>query len=99
MRMKRTGFGVVFCTLLLAISGSERSFSAETAGKSRPCKTIVSACQGAGFYKGGHKQSKGLWRDCFNPILSGQSVPGVTVDPAEVQACQVRRSERKAKHG
>jgi hypothetical protein len=75
-------------------------------GKDHPCKKIISACEAAGFVKGGHKkakgntpeQDKGLYVDCMQPIMSGKSVAGVTVDPSEVQACQAKKEHRKAKN-
>ncbi len=63
-----------------------------------PCRKIVDACTAAGFVKGGHKpkkgENKGLWKDCVNQIVSGQSVPGVTVDPSEIEACKVKRASK-----
>jgi hypothetical protein len=61
-----------------------------------PCKDILAACNAAGYFLGGHKKgpNKGEWIDCMDPILKGQSVAGVTVDPAVVTACK----EVRAKH-
>jgi hypothetical protein len=57
-----------------------------------PCKTIMEACKSAGFMKGGHASGKGMMEDCIKPIMSGQTVSGVTVDPADVSACQAKRA-------
>jgi hypothetical protein len=60
-----------------------------------PCKTLKSACEAAGYYKGGHKQdNKGLWKDCMQPLLDGKTVAGVSADAAVVAACK----EKKADH-
>ena len=60
-----------------------------------PCKQIIQACEQAGFEKGEHKtDGKGLYKDCMTPVLAGQTVTGVTVDPAVVSSCQ----EARAKH-
>jgi hypothetical protein len=73
------------------------SFAADTANASKhPCQEIVKACEGAGFVKGGHKDKKGLWKDCVGPIKSGQTVSGVSVDPGTVQACQAKKAAKKA---
>jgi hypothetical protein len=62
-----------------------------------PCKQVTTACQSAGFIKGDWKKGDGLWRDCINPIMQGQSnVPGATrslpsVDAGVVTACKAKR--------
>ncbi len=63
-----------------------------------PCKAIEQACEAGGFVRGGNKDGKGIMKDCMKPIMSGQPVPGVTVDPATVQACQAKRAEWQSKH-
>ncbi len=62
-----------------------------------PCKNIKSACESAGFTKGGHKEGKGLHMDCMKLILEGQSVAGVSVDPAIVTACKEKKAKRMEK--
>ncbi|HEY2744929.1 MAG TPA: hypothetical protein VGL86_09920 [Polyangia bacterium] len=53
----------------------------------KPCQTIANACQAAGYHHGGHKEGKGLWKDCVAPILDGKTIPGVTANPADIKAC------------
>jgi hypothetical protein len=60
----------------------------------QPCKQIEQACSSAGFVKGEAKEGKGLFKDCVQPILHGQSVNGVTVDPSIVAACKQRMHRR-----
>ncbi len=61
-----------------------------------PCKQIAEACEHAGFVKGDWKKGDGLWRDCVNPIVQGQtSVPGSTkalpqVDASLISACKAK---------
>lgn len=57
------------------------------------CKNIVSACQAAGYYQGGVASGKGLAENCVNPILSGQTVAGVTVNNADLLACQALKAK------
>ena len=57
----------------------------------RPCQKIKSACQAAGFKKG-----KGLVVDCVKKVLDGETVAGVTVEAADLSACQERRESRKS---
>lgn len=64
---------------------------------SHPCKQIVSACEAAGFTKGGHKNKKGLWKDCVGPIKNGKTVEGVTVDSKIIDGCKAKAEERKEK--
>lgn len=67
----------------------------DPAPKGHPCMKIMEACKAAGFAKGEAKEGKGLFKNCLKPIREGKTVPGVTVDPATVQACK----EMKSKHG
>jgi hypothetical protein len=74
-------------------------------GNAHPCRKIMQACEAAGFVRGGHKLArgnqkevdKGLMKDCMQPIMAGNPVAGVTVDPSDVQACQARKEHHKAK--
>ncbi len=65
------------------------------AGAEHPCHRVEAACKAAGFARGEAKIGKGLFKDCVDPVLRGQAVAGVTVDPSEAQACAAVR----AKHG
>jgi hypothetical protein len=75
--------------LVGALSLGTPSFAEEPLPK--PCQTIATACEAAGFHRGGHKEGKGLWKDCVAPILDGRTIPGVTVAPDDVKACQAKR--------
>lgn len=55
------------------------------------CKSVVTACEAAGYHHGGHKEHKGLWKDCVAPILDGKAVTGVTTNPDDVKACAANR--------
>jgi hypothetical protein len=60
------------------------------------CKQVAQACQQAGFKKGDWKKGDGLWRDCVDPIMQGQtSVAGATkplpsVNPQVVADCKAK---------
>ncbi|MBS1985310.1 MAG: hypothetical protein JST16_14170 [Bdellovibrionales bacterium] len=62
-----------------------------------PCKKVVEACEAGGFVKGGHKEGKGLWKDCVANVVDGKAVPGVTVDAPTVAACKAKRAEMAEK--
>jgi hypothetical protein len=61
------------------------------------CASIAKACLDAGFIPGDWKKGDGLWRDCVDPIVQGQtSVPGATkslptVDAKSIAACKKHR--------
>jgi hypothetical protein len=61
-----------------------------------PCQKIADACRSAGFIKGDWKKGDGLWRDCVDPIMQGQTtVPGATkplptVDASLISACKAK---------
>ena len=50
---------------------------------SKPCKNVAQACRTAGFDKG-----KQFWKGCMKPLLLGQTVKGVTIDPKVIAACR-----------
>ena len=82
---------------LLAVAGSLWAADAPAGKPAGSCKQIMQACEQAGYEKGMHKKDgKGLYKDCMDPILAGQSVNGVTVDPSVVSDCQAKRAKRKA---
>jgi len=58
------------------------------------CQNILNECKKIGFVDGQWKQDNGLWKDCFDPLVSGKGVPtrdgqpvNVPVNPSDVQAC------------
>lgn len=55
------------------------------------CQSIETACTAGGYHHGGHKEHKGLWKDCVAPLLDGKAVPGVTANPDDVKACAANR--------
>ena len=57
----------------------------------KPCQTIADACRAAGYHPGGHKEGKGLWKDCVAPILDGKPIAGVKPKADDVKACQANR--------
>jgi hypothetical protein len=58
--------------------------------KGGPCNRIVSACEQAGFKKGAHQEKKGVWFDCVQPIMAGETVAGVTLTADDVAACEAK---------
>ena len=66
-------------------------------GPPGPCKAIEQACKNAGFIQGDWKKGDGLWRDCVDPIMQGQTnVPGATKPLPSVDAKAV--ADCKAQH-
>jgi hypothetical protein len=51
----------------------------------RPCKDIQEACESAGFTSGG-----ALHKNCLGPLMKGQTVKGVNIDPDLLKACMSR---------
>ena len=72
--------------------------SASAADKG-PCGEILVACEKAGFKRGGHNEKtneyKGLYRDCIQKIMDGETVAGVTIPAAKVAACKDKKAKRK----
>jgi hypothetical protein len=67
-------------------------------GGANPCAPIKAACEAAGYKHGAHNAGKGLGKDCIHPIVSGQTVAGVTVSPNDLAACKAQM-EKAPRHG
>lgn len=78
--------------MFILVLPASQSFAFE-----KPCKEIVKACEAAGFLPGGHKEKKGLWKDCVQPLKAGRPVAGVSVDPGILQACSERKEKKAEK--
>lgn len=91
--MKKMMQTVILVGASIGICGLGFASSARAEG---PCKKLREACKAAGFTKGGHKTGKGLHKDCMKPLLAGQTVAGVTLEAADVSACQAKKEKRKA---
>lgn len=72
---------------------------APAGGDKHPChklkKEAIAACEKAGYVKGEHKEKKGLFMDCVEPIMQGKSVANVSVDSNLVQECQAKQANKK----
>jgi len=82
--------------IALLLVGMAGSAFAEPAQAPHPCRKIEDACKAAGFEQGKFKEKKGLFVDCLKPIMHGQTVPGVSITPADIQACQAKREHKAA---
>lgn len=78
----------------LVLLGSVSAFAGHE--DSKPCKEIKEACESAGFKIGDHKDKKGLMKDCMHPIMSGQSVAGVTVSADVIAACKAKKEAHQS---
>lgn len=77
-----TALSTILCTSLVFACGPNDS------DDSSACGTIAKACKSAGFTRGGDKK---FWHDCMHPLLIGQSVKDVTIDPGQVKACRDKK--------
>jgi len=65
-----------------------------------PCRQIRSICESQGYVRGRTPdERKAFQQDCFKPLIEGQSVGNMKVDPAIAQACKERQSKRKNRRG
>lgn len=70
--------------------------SARVGKAGKPCQNIREACRMAGFARE-NKEGKAIWKDCMKPLLTGQSVAGVTTNPNDLKACQAKKAARDAR--
>ena len=83
--------------VLIALSGLSASWSAFADNSAQhPCEFIEGTCKSAGFIQGQAKTGNGLWEDCINPIMQGQTIPNAVkpipmVNPSVVSACHAKR--------
>ncbi len=82
-----------------APAGANTLPSASSVNDSHPCHSLKQACENAGFVKGGYKQGNGLYKDCLKPIMQGQTVKGVTVNPSDVAACKAKHQQKMINQG
>lgn len=70
--------------------------------KSSPaCDKIEQACGQAGFMRGLDETSDGkdLDKACMQPLLKGQTVPGVSVDYDVIKQCQADQKKQPSSSG
>jgi hypothetical protein len=87
--MRKIHIVLVLATLLAA----QPIFADDT--DSKPCAAIADACSKAGFDK--TTEHKKFWKKCMKPVILGQTVQGVTVDPAVVKACRANKMNKMQK--
>lgn len=94
-------FNRCFAAIIVSMLVSQVTFADEMSShkmsdKNGPCKAIAQACSAAGFERG-KTPDKRFWKDCMQPILTGQSVKGVNVDPSAVKECRSKKIDKMKK--
>ncbi len=79
--------------LLVALLIMQPVFADDDMGD-KPCMPIVKSCLKAGYSHRGEKQ---FWKGCMKPLIMGQTVKGVTVDPKDVTACRAAKIDSMEK--
>lgn len=87
-----------FCALAAVLAGplyaQAAKSSADEGLNSTSCKQLESACKTAGFVQGGEGEGKGLWTQCFTPLMMGHPAPKTSklplpkVDEKVLAACR-----------
>lgn len=67
--------------------------NAQVSSQAHPCKVIAEACKAAGYVRNDKMQGKNIWSNCMKPVLDGQAVNGVNVDPATAQSCKAMKAK------
>ena len=64
------------------------------------CKNVLDECKKLGFVAGGFSEGKGLWRNCFQPVVDGKSATlngkevAVSANAQDVSACKTSISKK-----
>ena len=82
--------------MLAAILTTSQVFAKDLDSDSKACATIAKACKEACFTRTS-TDHKRFWKDCMKPILLGQQVSGVTVDPNVVKTCRMDKIKQLKK--
>jgi hypothetical protein len=82
--------------LMASVSFAQAADHAAKTAANSPCASVMQACKQAGYTRGGMKTGKGLIANCVKPLEDGQSVSGVTVDKASIDACKADHLAKKA---
>ncbi len=87
---------LILFAVLIALAQNIRA-NEKDEPKEGPCKKMMDAWKSADFAKGNHMLKRGLFKDCMQPLLSGQAVAGVSVAPDVVAACKKIKEAKKTK--
>ncbi len=79
-----------------SVFAQDQGMMPSDAAEGKPCATIAKACLDAGFVRMA-TQGKQFWHDCMKPLILGQTVSGVTVDPSVVQTCRANKIDQLKK--
>lgn len=80
-------------TVALAFAGAADA-TPPACQEAHPCLILREQCERAGYFVGGGKEGRGLWKDCVEPILFGNSITNVEVEPEHIRGCLAKRAER-----
>jgi len=83
---------IMSATFALTPNSSVAESAEHTEG---PCMKIMAACKTAGYNKSLLNEKKSLSKDCIQPILNAKKVEGVDVDPKDIEACNLKKTELK----
>jgi hypothetical protein len=76
--------------ILAAMLTTSQVFAQDFDMDSHACSTIAKACIQKGFVRT-PTIGKRFWQDCMKPLILGQTVSGVTVDPLVVKTCRMNK--------
>ena len=87
-------FALMLLITTIALANSIASAEENHEPKDGPCKKVREACKSANFAKG----DRSLFKDCVQPLLAGDPVPGVKLDQSIIAACKkIKDSKQKTK--
>lgn len=82
--------------MLIATALFSSSVFANHLMDSKACAAIVDACKKAG-YERGDNANKRFWHDCMRPVLMGETVKDVNIDPGLAKQCRTDKIDQLKK--
>lgn len=96
--MHRLIFRLTAIPLTLIIALSLHLHALETNENSEgACIKVMEACKAAGYNKTLLTEKKSLSKNCIQPLLEGQKVQDIIIDPKDIEACKAKKLEIKLK--
>lgn len=81
--------------IITALVSTSSVFADDMVPDNQSCDAIAQACTTAGYSR--DSQDKPFWKACMKPLLLGQTVSDVTINPSDVKTCRAKKIDEMKK--